>query len=91
MGLAHLLYIVSAVFIFLIGKLFFDSKDGIERKIMYSLFWSISFGLILRGFAIIIPPKWIDYYKDLIPILIVTPLTCTSIIGYYVLSRKYKK
>lgn len=91
MGFAHLLYLLAATFNFGIGMLFFLSKDGIERKLLIWLFWTVSFGLFLRGFVILIPLDVLEFYKDVIPTLIVTPLTIVSGVTLFVLFKKYIK
>lgn len=91
MGFAHLLYLLSAVFYWLIAILFVMTKDGMERKVMIALFGTIGLGLFFRAFTIILPDEVAIYYKDLIPIIIVTPIFVSSLIGFCLLYRKYFK
>jgi len=91
MGFAHLLYILSAVFFFAIAVLFYQTKDGMERKVMMWIFATTSLGLFFRGFTVILPDEVINFYKDLIPVLIVTPISISSGVGFFLLYKKYYK
>jgi len=91
MGIAHLLYLISGIFVFFIGLLFYLSKDGIERKLLIALFWSVSFGLFLRGFTILVPDNLLNYYKSFIPMIIILPTTIISGLTLIFLYKKYMK